>query len=176
MPIYKESGEGEHILIVSNHVQMWYTDEIPDPDGKMRVRFYRKEQNPRPGYIIKEELHRTDGPAVVTWSLYKKGITRLYYLNGKQCDPNIYLKVLNAPLKDLPLYLNHYPYSEIAKDRLSGSRTEIELKESSNLEPDIQKRIWVASPKQVLVQNLADIINAAAFRRIQNIKPFKVFT
>ena len=165
MALYKEGYDCDYKIIVQNYMATWYTDETPVPDGKMRVRFF-----------YKKVLHRTDGPAVVTWDIHKKGITRLFYIHGKQCEPEMYINVLNAPLKDFPLYLNHYPYSEIAKDRLSGSRTEIELKESSNLEPDIQKRIWTHSPKQILIKNLADIINAATFRCIQNIKPFKVLS
>lgn len=163
MPVYSDViGNEYHLQIAFNHTS-YYKDKKDEPDGITRLRF-----------IYKDELHRTDGPALVTWDENKTGLTRIYYLEGTMLEPEDYLRVLMAPLRDLPLYLNNYPYSLIAKDRLAGARTELDLKIHSTLEPEIQKRIWYPTPKQVLIKNLCETINRAVFKQVQNMKPFRL--
>lgn len=66
-------------------------------------------------YMINDKLHREDGPAII----YADGSKR-YYLNNIEIDESEYLKVLNCPLRDLPLLLgsNKSELEPIVKKRL----------------------------------------------------------
>ena len=86
-------------------------------DNKLRATFKHKEK-----------LHRLDGPAIITWHKWKKGYTRLYYVEGSMLDPDKFLYLLQCPLEVLPLYITTPHYSEIVRHRLAGSKTEIEMK------------------------------------------------
>lgn len=69
-------------------------------------------------------LHRTDGPARIVW-LDTGGTESRYYINNEEVPEQLFKKVLNAPIEDLPLYFNIKGLKEIAVDRLKGEKTTV---------------------------------------------------
>jgi len=161
MPVYKESKSNEY------HIEILYDMYAynKEPDDMIRVRFYKNEK-----------LHRTDGPAIITWRPVapSKGATKLYYLKDKMIDPIEYIRIMNLPMRDLPLHLNLEPYSMIVKDRLAGTRTEIDLDSHSILEPMILKKMWAITPEQVLIKDLINKLNRAIAKNLKHVKPFQI--
>jgi len=68
-----------------------------DKDGTER--WFEKDGSER--WYKDGKWHREDGPAVI----YRNG-SKEYYLNDKQIKEKDYLKVLNCPIDELPLYIN----------------------------------------------------------------------
>ena len=50
--------------------------------------------------------HREDGPAVIYSEGSRYWYLRNHYLNGKEIKEEDYLKALNCPIDELPLYIN----------------------------------------------------------------------
>jgi len=64
-------------------------------------------------YNTKDQLHRTDGPAIERADGYKE-----WYLNGTQVlSEDLFLKITQGPVKNLPLYLG-LGYDEFISKKL----------------------------------------------------------
>jgi hypothetical protein len=103
--------------------------------GSMGYRFYTRTFGSvsngktmltrRATFKLDDRIHRTDGPAVVEYVKHEDGeieiVTQLYYLNGVPIhDKDLFNKVLNAPLVEVPLYLNQDFIKDLAAARLNG--------------------------------------------------------
>lgn len=174
MPIYEEYERNPmRPDDYYTNLEHYVTVKLPNPEylgqTHMSINFYKKE----PKKEVHPVPHNTDGPAVITWDPLKDGVTKMYYLEGLRCNEDTYLKVLNAPFDQLPLYLNQYPYSLIAQDRLKGDKTEIVLKKSIALEYEIHRRIDPPTQQQVLIKNLVRGLRRAINKSILDFKPLK---
>jgi len=65
--------------------------------------------------------HREDGPATIYSEGSQYWYLREYYLNGKQIKEEEYLKVLNCPIDELPLYINT-ELAPVVKRRLNHEK------------------------------------------------------
>ena len=169
MPVYVEGTpkEGYYIEVTE------YDRNANNAQCKVVTRFYRRSEK-----LIINSLHRTDGPAVVTWDTRMKGSTKLYYINGTMVDKNKFIEVLNAPFEMLPLFVSDPLLGEIAKDRLRGARSSIELNEEhSHLKDFIEHHGKVLSSKQVLIKNLVTSLNKNLNKAIwEKVKGLKVLS
>jgi hypothetical protein len=78
-------------------VQRWFKDgKLHREDGPAII-----ESDGSEYWYKNGKLHREDGPAIAC-----KDGTKHYYLNGKEIKEEDYLKVLNCPIDELPLYIN----------------------------------------------------------------------
>ena len=66
-------------------------------------------------YSKEGKLHREDGPAITTCPCGQNH----YYLNGEKISEELFLKVTQGPLEDLPLYMG-LGYDEYIAKRLKG--------------------------------------------------------
>lgn len=162
MNIYREGSGTYQIKIYDFDKNRTANTSENAPKGKVQVTFKRKGL-----------YHRTDGPAVVTWDVRRKGVTSLYYLNGVHVDKDKYLKVLNAPMEDMPIYLNDPLFKDLAIDRLKGTRSSIELSVNRDMTSIVKSKTLLLSLKQLKVLELTRTIQRMVRVNIQNLQPFK---
>lgn len=123
-------------------------------------------------FLYKGKRHRTDGPALITYYNNQQGSSTFYYIHGELVKKDEFIKVMNAPLRILPLYINNHLLKEIAKDRLAGTRSKIILTKSQGDESDIRRRSALLDEKQLMVMELINTINQSVYKNIQHLKPF----
>jgi hypothetical protein len=160
MPVYKEDSRYHYYHAPVKSYRLY----IRKPDERYPVAL-------QVDFLLNDAPHRTDGPAVIAWD--DKGTSKLYYLNGKLVDKDKYLQILQGPIDNLPLYINDPIYAPVAIDRLAGEKSSIEYLNPNPLEPEILKRMYPTSIKQVLIKNLTLTLRQAIIKYLMNIKPFK---
>lgn len=69
------------------------------------------------------QAHRTNGPARVKWK--DNETINEYFLRGESVPEEEYMEVYNAPVEDLPLWINDPIRKDIAIDRLAGDEFKI---------------------------------------------------
>ena len=97
-----------------------YTDPIPGAEYIMH--YYLEDGYHHVLFKCNGELHRTDGPAIIKWN-YRE-TKKLYYLKEIRISEDTFMEVYNAPIEDMPLWINSYR-GDIAKAKLKGERTSI---------------------------------------------------
>ena len=132
------TNKGYEYLKYSDGTKVWYLNgKLHRPDGPAYIR-----SNGTKAWWLNGKLHRPDGPAVIyptgtkLWRLngelhrpdgpaiIRQDGTKEWYLNGIKIDEIEFNKVLNCPLKELPLYINT-ELEPIVKERFKNERTYI---------------------------------------------------
>ena len=67
-------------------------------------------------------LHRITGPAVISSS--KTDSKKVYYLGGNEVtgqDREDFIKLIDSPIEEVPLFINHPLLCDVAKQRLENN-------------------------------------------------------
>jgi hypothetical protein len=100
-----------------------------------------------------DELHRTDGPAIVSWEGDFENVCEYYYIRGHRVHTEAFLAIFNTKYEDLPLLMNNGKYSsEIVKDKLNGRIIEVDLPKS-DIRDEILKKLEVNNVNRRRVQS-----------------------
>jgi hypothetical protein len=138
------------MVIYSEAKRVWNRDQyVVSSEYSLEIIEYMKDSDYPQGwdnkvkvyFRKKHDLHRVDGPAVVTWDLTKKGVTRMYYIQGSLLEADKVLYLLNCPLFELPLYLTIPFYCEIVRHRLSGSKVELKFNAHEHLRSKVLSKV-----------------------------------